>query len=79
MSSPSQDESVSMTEEECKKTIILEIYENGHLNISDICIKFNLDFEFVSKCFYQMVEQRLLRIGEVELDMEYDSENPMNN
>ena len=79
MSSSSQDKSVSMREEELKKTILLEIYENGHVNISDICIKFNLDFEFVSKCFFQLVEQGLLIIGEVDLDPEYDSEHPKNN
>jgi len=78
MSFSSQDESVSTREEECKKTILLEIYENGHVNISDICIKFNLDFEFVSKCFFQLVEEGLLIIGEADLDPEYDPEHPKN-
>ena len=78
MSSSSQDKSVSMREEELKKTILLEIYENGHLSISDICIKFSLDFEFVSKCFFQLVEEGLLIIEEGDLDPEYDPEHPKN-
>jgi predicted transcriptional regulator len=79
MSSSSQDESVSMTEEECKDTIIMEIYERGYVNIIDICKKFNLDFEFVSKCFNQLLEQGLLIIGEVDLDPEYYPEDSKNN
>ncbi len=56
-------ENKELTKEEVKENILKE-FENkgpsGQLYISDISIKYDIDYEFVEECFEELVKEEII-------------------